>query len=210
MAKKTHGNAWRVWLTVVCVMLCVGAFASSIFAVIYVTIIRPTAHHKQQCPSLCPLPSNGYTCPLSCPMSCPSLPTPDIGVRNNNDNNRDNNRDNNHNPILTTRVVIDPNAGGAPPDTYPQVGYIKSTDGAASIALYGARSATRRGRFNYYVIPRGGSIKVPLISGGRDCMDEVGCDVLVDGDHVSAPDADNLVGTAKIYNTNNVPRVLLS
>ena len=108
------------------------------------------------------------------------------------------------------RVVMDPNAGGAPPGTYPQIGYIKGGEqlGAPAIALYGAQSAIRKGRWNYYVIPSGG-IKVPVVLGGRDCMDEIGCDMLVDGDRVAAPDAGGVDGIAKIYNTNNQPKVLL-
>ena len=103
-------------------------------------------------------------------------------------------------------VSIDANAGGAPPGTHPQVGYVvvqpstTSASQSTAFALYGARSTTRAGRWNYYAIPPGaGGVKVPLHAGGRDCMDEVGCDLLFDGDQVSAPDAGVPAGIAKIY-----------
>jgi hypothetical protein len=103
-------------------------------------------------------------------------------------------------------IAIDANAGGAPPGTHPQVGYVvvqKPESASSAFALYGAPSTTRAGRWNYYAIPPGaGGVKVPLHAGGRDCMDEVGCELLFDGDAVSAPDAGVPAGVAKIYRSS--------
>ena len=163
-------NGFSYWIGVPILLLCMSAFACSVFAVVYVMQRPPPI--VQACPV--------QVCPIA-PIAQTTTPA--------------------------VRVVMDPNAGGAPPGTYPQIGYIKGGEGPA-VALYGAQSANRRGRWNYYVIPSGG-VKLPIVLSGRDCMDEIGCDMLVDGDRVSVPDAGGVDGIAKIYNTNNPPKVLL-
>lgn len=95
--------------------------------------------------------------------------------------------------VPAMRIAIDPNASGSGPGTYPQVGYlvpggVRAEAGHQLLPLYGRESMTRRGRWYYYVIAAGG-IKVPVVRAGRDCMTEIGCDELYDGDVVSAPDA---------------------
>lgn len=109
------------------------------------------------------------------------------------------------------RVAMDANAS-PDPETYGQVGYL--TPGP--LPLYGQASTARRGRWYYYtIVPTaggGGSIKVPIRAGSRDCMAEVGCDELADGDVVSVPDAagtDLLPGgplTVRLYKLG-VPRI---
>ncbi len=107
------------------------------------------------------------------------------------------------------RVAMDPNVSGAPPATLPQIGYlilaaasapaVRESDGAAAqaapatassspLALYGGPSNVRRGRWHYYVIV-GAGVKVPLRVGSRQCLLELGCDELYDGDEVTVQDA---------------------
>lgn len=91
-----------------------------------------------------------------------------------------------------SRIAIDPNAGHSAPGTYPQLGYLKSTDGTEVLPLYGRPSIVRRGRWFFYTIPPSSSgIKVPLhtVTSKRDCMEDVGCEELYTGDLVTIPDA---------------------
>ena len=101
------------------------------------------------------------------------------------------------------RVAIDPNAGGSPPGTYPQIGYvtIEGEGHGQTLPLYGRRSEARRGRWYYYTIISGG-IKVPVVSHGRDCMDEVACDELYDGEKLAVKDGGS--GTVRIYKFDRV------
>jgi hypothetical protein len=103
-------------------------------------------------------------------------------------------------PPAALRIAMDPNAGGSPPTTFPQVGYLRGAEGGNEqqpllLPLYGTPSQTRRGRWNYYTIPStagagAATIKVPVMDEkGRDCMDEVGCDELFGGDRATAPHA---------------------
>lgn len=100
-------------------------------------------------------------------------------------------------------MAVDANANGAPPGTFPQVGYLREKDGA-SVAwpLYGQQASTRRGRWNYYTIApaaAGGGVKLPVQFEGRDCTEEVACQEISDGEMVAVPDA-GLVGlTARMY-----------
>ena len=105
-------------------------------------------------------------------------------------------------------VAIDSNAIG-PPGVLPQVGYIRgSEEEQALLPLYGAPSEVRRHRWHYYTIaPAAGgqSIKVPVVNTGRDCMEEVGCDELADGDRVQVPDRQQGTGEVRLYK----PRIML-
>ena len=83
------------------------------------------------------------------------------------------------------RVVVDRNNNlDTPPVVFGQIGYIVHNEDGKRMPLYGQPSYTRRGRFNYYTIDASG-IKLPILSSKRDCMDEVGCDEVYDGDQVS-------------------------
>ena len=94
-------------------------------------------------------------------------------------------------------VAIDQNAGGAPPETYPQIGYVIVAESGRRLPLYGMRSVARRDRWYYYTII-GGGIKVPVVSEKRDCMEEVGCGELHDGESVRLPDED-MDATVRLY-----------
>ena len=94
-------------------------------------------------------------------------------------------------------MAIDQNAGGAPPETYPQIGYVIVAEAGRRLPLYGMRSVARRDRWYYYTII-GGGIKVPVVSEKRDCMEEVGCGELHDGESVRLPDED-MDATVRLY-----------
>lgn len=100
-------------------------------------------------------------------------------------------------------VALDANANGAPPGTYPQVGYLKEKDGAGlTWPLYGRAAHVRRGRWNYYTIApaaAGGGVKLPVHFEGRDCMDEVACQEIGDGEHAEVPDAGLEGLIARVY-----------
>ena len=108
-------------------------------------------------------------------------------------------------PPPAIRVAMDPNASGAPPDTFPQIGYISSSapssapspTTASPMPLYGNASNARRGRWFYYTII--GGIKVPVEHRGRSCMDEIACEQLSDGDRVRVPDDHSGDKIARIY-----------
>ncbi len=107
------------------------------------------------------------------------------------------------------RVVIDRhNNTDTPPMTFNQIGYIVANDGFQGrdnrMPLYGQPSPTRRGRFNYYTIEASG-IKLPITSSKRDCMDEVGCDEIYDGDQVGVDNDSNEKGwTVRLYKPSTV------
>lgn len=100
-----------------------------------------------------------------------------------------------------TRVAIDRNAISDVPATYRQVGYMVSENpDAPKLPIYGKDSATRRGRANYYTILKGDDIKVPIYRDNRDCMQELACNELYDGDAVIVPDYDPaVVFSVKMY-----------
>lgn len=98
-------------------------------------------------------------------------------------------------PPQTLRVSVDPNADFRPPSTYPEIGFLKSTTSSGVMPLYGQQSLAHKYRYYYYtVLPNSGIkvsvlVKTPqLMSGGRDCMDDMGCNELYDGDVVQIPD----------------------
>lgn len=98
-------------------------------------------------------------------------------------------------------VAMDQNSV-APPEVYQQIGFLRVGDEANGgptaplLPLYGQRSVSRRNRSYYYTITSG--IKVPLVAGGRSCLDEVGCDELFQGDVVTVPDV-GVVATVVLY-----------
>lgn len=113
-------------------------------------------------------------------------------------------------PSPALRIAIDHNATGGLPGTFPQLGYLTPSSssssssssggdgqgggggGAGPLPLYGQKSATRRERWMYYTVISPQGIKVPIYEASeknrRNCMSEVGCGELWDGDHVSIPD----------------------
>lgn len=81
------------------------------------------------------------------------------------------------------------------PVTFKQVGFVELADGYMT-PLYGKQSATRRHRWYYYALYDG--IKMPVTVNKRDCMEDVGCDELMDGDTVTLGKRS---GTVSMYRT---------
>jgi hypothetical protein len=67
-----------------------------------------------------------------------------------------------------------------PPVTFDQVGYLKADHKV--LAVYGQYHPYRRGRWLYYIFNN--DVKVPLMYNNRDCLAEIGCDEIYDGDKV--------------------------
>lgn len=85
-----------------------------------------------------------------------------------------------------------------PPVVFGQIGYLKQHD--TILPLYGEASQTRRGRYFYYTISNG--IKLSLQHKNRDCLDEVACEELFDGEEVLVEDLGQELWTVKLYPNN--------
>lgn len=74
------------------------------------------------------------------------------------------------------------------PPVFTQLGYIKLSSEDVThplLPLYGGPSILRKDRWNYYTVKEG--IKLPIIQksgSSRDCMEEIACDQLYNGDTV--------------------------
>lgn len=70
------------------------------------------------------------------------------------------------------------------PETYQQMGLIKTADGAL-LPLYGRRSGRATDYYNYYTrTDTANPVQVPVSAGRRDCTTDIGCSMLMDGDAV--------------------------
>lgn len=87
-------------------------------------------------------------------------------------------------PQTTTIIVTDTGKNYTPPVTYGQLGYLTPIDDATGkkLPFYGDANPTRRGRYYYYTIID--DIKLPLMYNKRDCMEDIACDAVYDGDEV--------------------------
>lgn len=104
-------------------------------------------------------------------------------------------------PPPVVRVAIDPNLTSTAPETYSQVGFLTRED-SAPLPLYGQASLVRRYRHFYYTLLPGTGIKVSVFVRKRDCMEDVGCEELNDGDEVHVPETTGGPWTVKIYSRN--------
>lgn len=115
----------------------------------------------------------------------PQMPTPDVSVLGARE------------APTSTFVEIPLSRTGeySSPVTFKQLGYIIIAESGQLLPLYGRESQTRRYRWNYYTLVDG--IKVAVTNGLRDCMEELGCEELFDGDAVQVDG--RMPGQAKIY-----------
>ena len=102
-------------------------------------------------------------------------------------------------PPPVVRVAIDPNLTSTAPETYRQVGFLTRAD-SAPLPLYGQASLARRYRHFYYTLLPGTGIKVSVFVRQRDCMEDVGCEELNDGDEVLVPETQGGAWAVKLYN----------
>ncbi len=70
------------------------------------------------------------------------------------------------------------------PERFQSVGIMTTPDGQV-LPLYGRRTATSTDRWNYYTrTDTYNPVPIPVSYKKRDCMDDVGCDELMDGEEV--------------------------
>lgn len=87
-------------------------------------------------------------------------------------------------PTKTTIIIAD-SKNYTPPIVYGQLGYltpVQDPTNGKKLPFYGDASPSRRGRYYYYTIVD--DIKIPLTYNKRDCMEELACDAVYDGDEV--------------------------
>lgn len=71
------------------------------------------------------------------------------------------------------------------PETYQQMGVLRVDDGSV-LPLYGRPTASRSDRFQYYSrTDTYNPVQLPIRYNNRDCVDDVGCNELFNGDTVS-------------------------
>jgi len=70
------------------------------------------------------------------------------------------------------------------PERFQSVGIMTTPDGQV-LPLYGRRTATSTDRWNYYTrTDTYNPVPIPVSYKKRDCMDDIGCDELMDGEQV--------------------------
>jgi len=71
------------------------------------------------------------------------------------------------------------------------------------LPLYGRKLETRNERWEYYCgSDKYNSMRLPVYYGNRDCQNDIGCNEIYDGDHVSVPDYGKQHFRARIYKYN--------
>ena len=79
-------------------------------------------------------------------------------------------------PTIPTRGI---------PETYQQMGILRTDEGTV-LPLYGRPTASRSDRFQYYSrTDTYNPIQLPIRYNNYDCVDDVGCNELFDGDTIS-------------------------
>lgn len=92
-------------------------------------------------------------------------------------------------PAIATRGI---------PEAYQSMGVI-TIDGGEVLPLYGRRTASRSDRFQYYTrTDTYNPVQLPIRYKNRDCQDDVGCEELMDGEHVRVS-ATGKEGKATLY-----------
>jgi len=103
-------------------------------------------------------------------------------------------------PQLATRGI---------PESYQSMGVITMDDGQV-LPLYGRRTASRSDRFQYYTrTDTYNPVQLPVRHKNRDCVDDVGCDELMDGDSlkVSATGKEGKVSIYRFSGPTYIPAV---
>jgi hypothetical protein len=83
------------------------------------------------------------------------------------------------------------------PERFQSIGILTTPDGQA-LPLYGRRTASSTDKWNYYTrTDTYNPVPVPLKFGKRDCMDDIGCNEVMDGDEMVS--AIGKSGTVSMY-----------
>jgi hypothetical protein len=95
------------------------------------------------------------------------------------------------------------------PERFQSMGIITTPDGQA-LPLYGRRTGGSNDRWNYYTrTDTYNPVPVPLTYQKRDCMDDVGCSEIMDGDDVkSALGKDGKVTIYKMDGPKYIPGLI--
>ena len=91
--------------------------------------------------------------------------------------------------------------------TFSQIGILTSTNttpnGNIILPIMGKQLITSRNNWQYYTMSdQNNSIKIPLSFNGKSCMDEYGCEEILDGDNVYA-EGYNDIFKVTLYERNN-------
>lgn len=87
------------------------------------------------------------------------------------------------------------------PEKFHSVGIMTLPDGQV-LPLYGRRTATSTDRWNYYTrTDTYNPVPIPVAYKKRDCMDDTGCEELMDNEQVTTFGTDNS-GKVRIYRTD--------
>ena len=103
-------------------------------------------------------------------------------------------------PQLATRGI---------PESYQSMGVITMPEGDV-LPLYGRRTASRSDRFQYYTrTDTYNPVQLPVRHKNRDCVDDVGCDELMDGDSlkISATGKEGKVSIYRFSGPTYIPAV---
>lgn len=95
------------------------------------------------------------------------------------------------------------------PGVFQQMGILKSGEGEI-LPLYGREVEGRRDRYHYYTTTAtaGGAFSLPIKAGGRDCMDDMGCEEQYSGgEGVSVEGKDGQTFGVTMYRTDDFLQV---
>ena len=85
---------------------------------------------------------------------------------------------------------------------YVQIGILSNSDNDKILPLYGKQTYQRSQHWNYYTTTDSYNlVKIPLSYEGKDCMKEIGCRELNDGDSIFISEYGETF-TIKIYESN--------
>lgn len=110
-------------------------------------------------------------------------------------------------PVRTQEIRREPEFRGPPikqykPGYMQQMGILVSGDGE-TLPLYGKEVRGRRDRYHYYTTTGGENLyPIPVSHGGRDCIDDIGCQELYGNESVTVTGKDGSFDV-KMYRTDD-------
>lgn len=110
-------------------------------------------------------------------------------------------------PVRTQEIRREPEFRGPPikqykPGYMQQMGILTSENGE-TLPLYGKEVRGRRDRYHYYTTTGGENLyPIPVSHGGRDCIDDIGCQELYGNESVTVTGKDGSFDV-KMYRTDD-------